>query len=406
MRWLGGFILIIGFLLISAYIGIKGYPYRLYSQWVSGQDWDKYFSIPNYKKQWLVPIPSSPISKYDEDYSQLWKQFPLRNLLIPLPVRHPLYKTIPYLEKIKGNKSPNLGFSIISSAGRELIHLYSIPSYFLSDYSSGQEFFKLPFIRNRILKMTPNDVWKETFSRVIKIESKTLDEMILDLYVLHLRSKLIPSRAKSYSILKNGIAIIELESNDKDFSVELISELQSGKVSGYLIKTEINNEDSLNLRSKFLNSIVINPEDQGIIDFLYKEFKQLNFARQIDQEGMLYLFTAWSQNTSNTELFREMIYYLEKGGQSKLQLRPLYKYALDNFGKTFSTKSDFNKNDDQNITLQRKIEIEKNETLKKIQVEKEAIPEKPDMTPEEKMNSYLKKAKENSSKKNNEMLVH
>jgi hypothetical protein len=143
-----------------------------------------------------------------------------------------------------------------------------------------------------------------------------------------------------------------------------------------------------------------------MIDFLYKEFKQLNFSRQIDQEGMLYLFTAWSQNTSNTELFREMIYYLEKGGQSKLQLRPLYKYALDNFGKTFSTKSDFNENDDQNITLQRKIEIEKNETLKKIQADKETIPVKPEMTPEEKMNSYLKKAKENSSKKNNEMLVH
>lgn len=55
MRWFIAFLLILGGSLFGGYIFLKGYPYRLYSHWISGQDWNKYYSIMGYKKQWLAP---------------------------------------------------------------------------------------------------------------------------------------------------------------------------------------------------------------------------------------------------------------------------------------------------------------------------------------------------------------
>src|SRR5665648_571892 len=95
MRWLFGIILTILFVMTLGYIFMKGYPYHLYSNWMEGEGWNKFYRVEGYRAIFLKPVKLETIPPYKEDYSQLWKDFPLRNSNVPLPVRHPLFKTVP-----------------------------------------------------------------------------------------------------------------------------------------------------------------------------------------------------------------------------------------------------------------------------------------------------------------------
>ncbi len=406
MRWLLGLILGLGLLVLGGYVFLKGYPYRLYSNWVQGKEWNRYYSIQGYKSTLLRPVAVEEIPPYKEDYAQLWKNFPLRNAKIPLPVRHPLFQTIPMIESTGKTTPPQVGIVILSPEDRELSRVYTLPTNLAQDYSQGQDLFKLPFVRNRILKLPLDKLWKDVFSFQIEIKSKSLDEMIYDLYILHMRSKILPKNTLRYGLVKADKAIIEVSSKDKDYIIELVMTYDSGSIYSYVLKTEKNNDESRKLRSKFLENITFSPIDQAMGKFLYTEFKQLNFARQVDQEGMLYLFAAWSQQMDNVEMLREMIFYLERGRNRGLQLRPLYIFSMKHYGKTFTTKKIFNEHEDPNLTLQRKIEIENIEKSQAAVQAKSKLPDEPELTPDEKMNMYLKKAKEEGPSEKDDMTIH
>lgn len=406
MRWLLILLLIVCGSLFGGYVMLKGYPYRLYSNWVTGKAWNKYYSLENYRKDLLRPVEIKDVAPYKEDYGQLWKEFPLNNVRIPFPVRHPLYQTVPFLEARNEKSMPVTGMIFLNPGGRELSRIYTLPVYLLKDHTMGQDLFKLPFVKNRILKFNQDKIWKDVFTYNIEVKSKPLDEMIYDLYLLHLRSKILPEHTLKYGLLKDDKALIELSSKDKDYMIELVMTNHGGNINSYILRTEVNNDESRKLRSKFLDSINFASVDPALGNFLYTEFKHLNFARQVDQEGMLYLFSAWTQDYQNTELFREMIFYLERGRNTSDQLRPLYAFALKYFGKTFTTKRIFSDHEDQNIVLQRKIEIEKIEKAQAAVREKEKPPLEAELTPDEKMNLYLRKAKEEGPQEKSDMTIH
>ena len=407
MRWLSGILLTIGLLLIGGYILLKGYPYQLYSSWMAGKNWNRYFFLSNYSESLLKPGSFEEIPPYKEDYSQLWREFPIRNTRIPLPVRHPLFQTIPLVAAKKNATRPQLGIIILSPSNRELSRVYTMPMRLYQDHSQGQELFKLPFVRNRILRLDLEKLWKDIFTYKIEVKSKSLDEMIYDLYLLHLRSKYLPQGTLKYGLIKNGqLALIELASKDKDYFVEMILTNNSGNIYSYVLKTERNNEESRKLRAKFLENISFIPVDPAMGKILYTEFKQLNFARQVDQEGMLYLFSAWSQDLESEDLLREMIFYLERGKNRSLHLKPLYKYALKKYGKTFTTRKVFGDDEDPELALQRKIEIEEIDKKKNLEREKLKPLAEPELTPDEKMNLYLKKAKEEGPAEKKDMTIH
>src|SRR5690606_23924112 len=120
-----------------------------------------------------------------------------------------------------------------------------------------------------------------------------------------------PNGTLRYGLLQDDKAVIEIASKDLDYIVEIIMNYDRGNIYSYILKTEKNKDESRKLRSKFLESITFAPADPAMGKFLYTEFKQLNFARQVDQEGMLFLFSAWSQEMEKVDLLKEMIFYLE-----------------------------------------------------------------------------------------------
>jgi hypothetical protein len=62
--------------------------------------------------------------------------------------------------------------------------------------------------------------------------------------------------------------------------------------------------------------------------------------------------------------------------------------------------------DDPEILLQRIIEIEQRDNLLKANEESKKPPVKKELTPDEKMEMYLKKAKEKKLDQSDEMIVH
>ena len=405
MRWILGILILLTLVVLGGVRYVKNYPYHKYSEWIHGQSQDKYYEISNYNKLYLAPTGVEPIPPYQEDYTQLWRQFPIRNSLIPLPTRHPLFLTVPLIQKTSGN-IPHLGMVIQTSTGRELSRVFTLPTSLYPDNSQGQELFKLPYVKNRILKKGMDDIWKDLFSHIIEVKPKPIDEMIYDLYILHLRSKMLPPGTIRYGLIQDGKqALIEFDSPNKDYMVELVMNQINGSIYSYVLRTEKINQDSTKLRSKFLSSIEFSPIDSALARLLYTEFKQLNFARQVDQEGMIYLFSAWSQDPDNVELLKEMIFYLERGQNNQQHLKELYQYAFKRYGKTFTGRRGEDL-DDPEIQLQRKIEIES--ARNKLEAERAQVQSnvEPNMTPEEKMNYYLKKAKEEKLKNKKEMKIH
>lgn len=407
MRWLALIFLLMAGTLWSAYQYGKQYPFQKYSAWINGRDYGLYYQISDYRPLYLSPTGVEEIPPYLEDYEQLWREFPISNSLVPLPTRHPLFQSIPIIENRGTNLPPQLGMIIQDPKGREISRVYSLETGLYRDYSQGQELFKLPYVRNRLLGKTLNELWTDIFSYQILPGSKPIDSMIYDLYILHLRSKILPKDTIRYGLIQGGKqALIELASPDKDYIIELILSQQNGHIFSYLIKTEKDNSESRKLRSKFLESITFSPMDEALSRLLYTEFKQLHYARQIDQEGMLYLFSSWSQRPDNVDLLKEMIYYLERGDNTKKQLRALYNYAFKKYGKTFTSRKDLADGEDPGLDLQRKIEIEERENREAAEANRGKAPPIPELTPEEKMNIYLKKAKEEKPQSSEDMTVH
>ncbi len=329
MRWLAIVFLVLVAALGGAYSYFKDYPYRKYASWMKGEEYNLYYQISGYRSFYLRPPELEEIPPYKEDYVQLWKEFPLRNSIVPLPTRHPMFQSIPIIELRGKTSAPQLGVILHDAKGREISRVYTIPNRLYQDQSQGQELFKLPYVRNRLLNKGLNQIWQDIFSYEIVVKPKSFDEMIYDLYILHLRSKMLPPETVRYGLIKEGKqALIELASQDKDYMVELVITQDSGSIFSYIIKTEKENLESRKIRAKFLETISFSPVDENIGRLLYTEFKQLNYARQIDQEGMLYLFSAWSQQPESVDLLKEMIYYLERGDNTKKQLTALYTFAF------------------------------------------------------------------------------
>ncbi len=81
-----------------------------------------------------------------------------------MPTRHPLFQTVPIIEMNGKAATPNFGIILQDPTGREISRVYTLPNRLYQDHSQGQELFKLPYVRNRLLNKNLDQVWKDIFS--------------------------------------------------------------------------------------------------------------------------------------------------------------------------------------------------------------------------------------------------
>lgn len=133
---------------------------------------------------------------------------------------------------------------------------------------------------------------------------------------------------------------------------------------------------------------------------VYSEYRELSYNRRVDQEGMLYLFAAWSHEFKKREFLKEMIQFLERGEEKTMQLAPLYKFAYKKFGSTFSLKDKLK--EDAKSRLERKIKEELEEELRREKLNNAEIDDSRFENDEIKIEYFLDKAKEGKDSDENE----
>jgi hypothetical protein len=395
---------------LGAYVAFRVLPYYIYDQVIHGKLSHSLYKLNRFDDRFLKPGPKREAGQTSTDFSGLWREFHLRDVVVPLPTGHPMFRTIPIIQLISGSAEPQIGVDLKGPSGREIAKIFLLKSGAWSDQFESQELFKLPIVKKILKTKISEEIWKDLFSRQIEGWDLPFEDMVYNLYILQLRSTLLPRGFEDYGRLENeGMAFIEIPSKDKDYRTEIIFTFDRGLLLSYLMVTERNNADSEDLRSRMIKGIEFRSSDPSLASIIYKEFKQLSFIRQTDQEGMLYLLSAWSHSMDDVEMLKEMIYFLERGPKNGPQLKPLYKYVYSRFQKTFTTRDVGLDEDEPEIRLQRQIELEAITDRKQFLEKPIAAPKVEEVNPNERMNEFLRKAREDKIKKTksrDKLIVH
>jgi hypothetical protein len=403
---------LLGCVVAAAVVAVKMLPYYLYNQAINGKSTHKLYKLTHFRPSLLNPNSVGAVGEYDKSYSNLWREFHLRDVVIPLPAGHPLYKITPFLKQVVSLSEPQLGLVFTNPSGREMARVHLLQAGVWSNQLEAQKLFKLPIVQNELKKKSDQDVWRDIFSMKIEGWDLPWQTMVYNLYILHLRASMIPQNILKFGLMPDGnMAYVEIPSKNKDYKTEIIFSFDRGLLLSYLLVTDRNSFDSREIRSRFIEGIKFRTTDKSLSQLIYREFKQLSFRRQTDSEGMLYLFSAWSHDPDNIELIKEMIYYLERGLNNSAQLRPIYRYAFSRFKKTFTTRDIGTELDDPDIKLQRKIELEEIAERASLQLKPKMAPKAIELTPKEQLNQHLKKAKEekaqgNKIKKRKKLIIY
>jgi hypothetical protein len=391
------FLLLVGGLAVS--------PYYFYSKILKNDYYGRWYSLTNYSHSILTPSESMIVNYEKLGNVDLWKQFHFMDVLVPLPVRNPFYYVSPVLKYIEETKKTEIGLKIYDAKEREISKIYFTSNRLFPNELNSQKFFQLPLVKKHLKMINQEQIWKDLFSKQLKDWNVPFAEMAYNLYLLHLRSKLLPEKYLQYALVANTLTgVIELESLNKDYITEFILTKNQGIIYSFVLITEKGNEESQLIRSKLLNETQFQGGSEHLTNILYREFKGLSYDAQIDHEGMLYLLSAWTHSPDNQDFLKEMIFNLERGERNQRQLEPIYKYAYERYGKTFSTKDIAGIKLDDNIILQRNVELEKQrdeEKLKNQRVEIEEI----QISPEEEMRLRLEEAKRNQIRRRGRQII-
>jgi hypothetical protein len=404
-------ILILAVPILGVFVAYRFLPYYTYKKVVSGVWSHEIYKLPRWDQRLLTPGPQLGAGELKNDFPGLWHEFHLRDVVVPLPTGHPMFRTIPIIQIMDPEREPEVGILFQGPTGREIARLYLLKSGSWNDQLEKQKLFQLPLVRRELKKKTPEQVWHDLFRQKIAGWDLPFPVMYYNLYLLHLRAAILPPGFIDYGPLaEEGMAYVEIASKNKDYRTEIVFSFSRGLLLSYLLVTERNNVDSDEIRTRFLKGISFRTTDRQISPIVYREFKQLTFNRQTDQEGMLYLFSAWSHQMEDVEMLKEMVYFMERGEKNGPQLKPLYRYIYERYKKTFTTRDVGLEDDDPEIRLQRQIELEASVERQKLQEKPKVVPKEEPITPRDRMDEYLRKAREErlqqGKRRRDKIIVH
>lgn len=370
--------------------------------------------------RFLVMKPSAP-AFYDgqefsfsrttdpiKDDNSLFSNFHFSNFQMPLPFNNPLYSLIPTI-KIESS-GPRLGGVFIDGKSTELFSFMLEKSYKLETSYGDQQLFLLPVFKNHITRKLEEEVWEDLFSKHLSLPSnagksffeslKTLrkvsySDLVYNLFILFNRVHLFPEATEVISYdktTKHGL--IRLKSDDPKYLVERLYILDQGIIYSMTLKTKVGNISAENLREKILKETIYKNSTTDSAISIYAHYKNISYGKRIDQQGMIYLFSAWSHDLGNRDYVRVIILFLERGQSNLKFLKPFYEYAYKKFGTNLSGESDLLL-ETPDEKLKRKVKDELELEVKKEQ-ERLNTPkfEGNFNTKEEKIKYYLQKAKD------------
>jgi hypothetical protein len=396
--------------------GVVSYiPYHFYDSVINHGVKSSYIQLPLLNKQFYSGNVISLRHRRSTDrefIDSLWKKFHFANYKLLLPIRNPFINFIPIV--ISSNPNPRLGAELLDRSKILQFSFLEQDNFAFKIKTDKHKIFSLPISKKYIIDIPIETIWRDIFTKKLDIEFdknnliSSLEELykieytelIYNLFILYMRTTLFNSetllKLSFDERLNAGIA--EYTSIDNRYKSEIVYFLRNGIVYGLSISTNEISDFAGDIRAMFLNNVELNIRNQDYATKIYAEYKTLPFHRRIDQEGMVYLFSAWGHTSDKKSFLKEMINFLERGDDNIKQLTPLYKYAYEKYGSSFSKRKDVFKNmESANDRLKRKIEeelaleIEKEEQKDANKVEEQGT--NIFKSEKEKINYLLQKAK-------------
>lgn len=347
-------------------------PNYYYHQIVTKGKSYELFKLNHFKAKLAKPGELIEEEESRVENPELWRKFQIKDVLIPLPVHHPLYLTSPILNYNDQGRAPEIGIRILKPDGRELAKILFLNSSFLNPKLDTQELFKIPIFKTRLAKINRFKLWQDLFTKDLTNPEISYKEIAYNLFLLDLRHRFLPAKTLNFHLAKNKkFALVELKSDNLDYRTELILSYTGGQLLSYLIVTDKQTEGALELRNYFLHNISMQPGSSHLSEIIFKEYSALDFKERVDLEGLTYLFSAWSHDTGNKDYIRSMIENLERGSKFSNfdeQLKELYIYAAKAYKTTFSEIKVDVKGLPDEVMLLRNLELEKKEDYRKERV--------------------------------------
>lgn len=368
--------------------------------------------------RFLVMKPSAPVF-YDgqdvhfvrvdnEDVDKLlFREFHFSSFLLPLPFNHPAFSLIPVIKNESGG--PRLGASFYDGKSAELFSFMLERPYKLETISGDQKIFLLPVFKNHIYRKTEADVWRDLFSKklslpsnvgksfyqsLLALKSVSYNDLVYNLYILYNRTHLFPADTLKISFNhQTNQGLLELPSDDPKVRVERLYLIEKGMIYSLMIRTKRGIPQAENYRKKILREVKFKNSTTDSAIPIYAQYKNISYGNRVDQQGMTYLFSAWSHDLNNRDFVRVIILFLERGKSNLKFLKPFYEYAFKKFGSNLSGDDEFRlETPEEKLKRRMKEELES-------EIKKESESSSPKFegnfsTPEEKIKFYLQKAKE------------
>jgi hypothetical protein len=399
------FTILLVLLVVGASVAVVS-PYYYYSEVLKNKHESEWYFHPEFKSAFLSPgeVVQGNSSQLGND--DLWSKFHFMDVVVPLPVQNPFFYVSPILAFDKKTKRTDFGLKLYDEGNREISKIFFIRNRLFPNVKKSQKIFSLPLVKKELNKYSREQIWKDIFSKKIEGWNIPFSEMIYNLYLIQLRSKILPEKFLSYSLVKGtSSAIIELKSKNKDYTSEMILTYSRGLLYSFILQTEKKNNESALVRYKLLNEVSFRGGSESLSNILYLEFKGLEYIDQIDHKGMLYLLSAWTHSMNNKSLVAEMVQSLEKGRKNQKQLESIYSYALKRYGTTFTTKDIDGLELSDEVKLRRNIEIEEIENDKRLKKQTVQFIEKKEFTEDEKLKTLLRKAKKNKKRDSGTIVI-
>lgn len=354
----------------------------------------------------------------DSEDKDLFEIFHFSNFLIPFPINNSLFNFIPSIRM--DSSGHRLGGSFVDGKRIELF-TFSVEKVVKFETNHGdQKLFMLPVFKNYIIRHSDKEIWNNLFSKklslpanlgrnffetLVSLKSVSYNDLVYNLYLLYNRDQIFPPATTKISYDDNlDLGVIELQTDDVNYRLERVFIIEKGYVYSLIIKTRKKILAAEYYRNIFLKSIKYKESTKDSAIPIYAQYKGISYTKRIDQQGMTYLFCAWSHDVENREYIRVIIYFLERGKSNLKFLKPFYEYAFKKFGTNLSSDSA-----ELLETAEEKIKRRASEELEsEVRKEEDKISNKFEgnfNNQDEKIKYYLQKAKSNKVDKDQEQKV-
>jgi hypothetical protein len=277
-----------------------------------------------------------------------WKIFHFTHFMMPFPLHHPMYMFLPYIAEVSGEKELRLGVDFIDPINRENLGHVSHQGKQILDWPFDEHrIFALPLFKNWIVQKKQDIFWLDLWALDLSpkpwaaVFKKDYDyrDLVYKLFIYISRHKFFPNDMIKFSYYPGrDLGVVLFKSDNHQVQDEFLY-VKDGVNSTrkLLLRTRLDNPTSAQYRDLLISTLQYRESGPESIFGIYADYQRLDYRKKIDQEGMTYLYIAWSHTPNDVNFLREMIQYLEKGKGNFHQLNPLYEYAYRHYGTTLSS---------------------------------------------------------------------